>query len=225
MKAFFTAPINALIDQFMIPFLEMIYNNVIPNYGVAIILLTVLIKIVLVPLTHKQFQSMKAMQRLQPKLKEIREKHKKEPQKLQAAMIQLYKDEDVHPFGGCLPMLIQLPILFALYFSLTGESFNGLIMDAGTNPGFTSFWLSNLTEPDNFYILPLLIGALTYYTQKMSPVSVDPNQQKILAFIPIVMIVVCFRMPAGVLLYWTVSQLISVLQQFYIYRHKEKNNA
>ena len=225
MKAFFTAPIDALINHFMIPFLELIYNNLIPNYGIAIILLTVLIKVILFPLTQKQFESMKAMQKLQPKMKDIRDKYKKDPQKLQVAMMEMYKQENVHPFGGCLPMLIQLPILFALYFAVTGEAFNDLVLQAGSNPGFTSFWLSNLTMPDNFYILPLLIGGLTFLTQKMTPMSGDSSQQKILAFMPVLMTVVCFRMPAGVLIYWTVSQFISVIQQFYIYQDKEKANA
>ncbi|MDA1352938.1 MAG: YidC/Oxa1 family membrane protein insertase [bacterium] len=216
-------PINFLVEQLMIPFLKFTYTSFYPNYGVAIILLTLLIKLIFYPLTQKQFTSMKRMQELMPEFKKIREKHKSNPQQLQQEMMRLYKANDVNPFGGCLPMIIQLPFLFAIFYTISSDSFNALISTVGSNPGFTSFWITNLAQPDPFYILPALIGLSTYLTQKLTPSSTDPNQAKIMAIIPIVMVFVSLKMPAGVLLYWATSQMISAAQQYFIM--KPNSNA
>lgn len=209
-------PINFLVEQLMIPFLTFSYTSIYSNYGVAIILLTLLIKLIFFPLTQKQFTSMKRMQELMPEFKKVRAKYKSNPQQLQMEMMKLYKQNNVNPFGGCLPMLIQLPFLFAIFYTMTSDSFIALLNATGANPGFISFWISNLSQPDPFYILPALIGLSTYLTQRLTPTVSDPNQAKIMAIIPVVMVFVSLKMPAGVLLYWATSQIISAGQQYII---------
>tara|TARA_A100001015_G_scaffold317581_1_gene434964 strand:+ start:697 stop:1362 length:666 start_codon:yes stop_codon:yes gene_type:complete len=207
------APIDFLIDNMMLPFLKFSYATIFPNYAVGIILLTIIIKLALYPLTQKQFQSMKAMQTLQPKMKELREKYKKNPQKLQQEMLKMYQETGINPLGGCLPMLVQLPFLFALFYTMNSDKFNVLISEEGVFPGLFSFWLPNLSQPDHLYILPIIIGLATYYSQKLMPVQENSPQTKIMAFLPAFMVVICFKMPAGVLLYWASSQIISAVQQ------------
>ena len=162
-------PIDFLIENIMIPFLKFSYQNIYGNYAIAIILLTIVIKLILYPLTHKQFTSMKKMQVLQPQFKALKEKFKKNPQKLQQEMISLYKEHGVNPLSGCLPMLVQLPFLFALFYTMTSDSFKSLLSDTTVFPGLTAIWLPNLTEPDSLFILPIIIGVATYLSQKHSP--------------------------------------------------------
>ena len=172
-------PIDFLIDNMMLPFLKFSYASIFPNYAIGIILLTILIKVLLYPLTQKQFHSMKAMQKLQPKMKELREKHKKDPQKLQQEMLSLYKETGINPLGGCLPMLVQLPFLFALFYTMSSDKFKVLISEEGVFPGLFSFWLPNLSEPDNLFILPIVIGIATYTSQKLTPMTTDSPQTKV----------------------------------------------
>ncbi len=207
-------PITFLTNDVMIPFLSFSYHNIFPNFGVGIIILTVLVKIILYPLTKQQFESMKKMQTMMPTFKKLKEKHKDNPKQLQTETMKIYKENNINPMGGCLPMLIQLPFLFALFYTMNGDSFAQLISQNNVFPGFTSFWLANLSEPDKLFILPIVIGLATYFGQKMS--TVDENQQKILMFMPFLMVVISFKMPAGVLLYWAVSQIISSGQQILI---------
>ena len=215
-------PITFLTNDIMIPFLNFSYHNIYPNFGFGIILLTIIVKILLYPLTKQQFESMKKMQTMMPTFKKLKEKHKDNPQQLQAETMKIYKENNINPLGGCLPMLIQLPFLFALFYTMNGDSFAQLISQGDVFPGFTSFWLANLSAPDNFYILPIIIGLATYYGQKMS--TVDPSQQKILMFMPFLMVIISFKMPAGVLLYWAISQVISSGQQILIMNHQGKES-
>jgi YidC/Oxa1 family membrane protein insertase len=204
-------PIAYLADHIMIPFLQFSYTTIYPNYGIAIILLTVLIKLILYPLTHRQFQSMKKMQSLVPDLKKLKDTHKDDPKQMQIETMKLYKSHNVNPLGGCLPLLIQMPFLFAIFYTIHGDRFTTLISQPDVFPGLTSFWLTNLSEKDRFYILPVVIGIATFLGQKMT--VTDPNQKKLLMFMPIVMVAVSFSMPSGVLLYWAVSQILSSAQQ------------
>ncbi|MBT5856015.1 membrane protein insertase YidC [bacterium] len=204
----------------MIPFLTYSYNSIYPNYAIAIILLTIVIKAALYPLTKKQFDSMKKMQVLQPQFKELKVKYKKDPQRIQQETIKLYKENNVNPLGGCLPLIIQLPFLFALFYTMSSDAFNALITAPGVFPGLTTFWLPNLADPDHSYILPVLIGVSTFLSQKFS--TVDAQQQKIMMFMPAIMVVICVKMPAGVLLYWAVSQIIGTAQQYFIMNPKKE---
>lgn len=207
-------PITFLTNDIMIPFLSFSYHNIYPNFGIGIIILTLIVKILLYPLTKQQFESMKKMQAMMPTFKKLKEKYKDNPQQIQMETMKIYKQNNINPLGGCLPMLIQLPFLFALFYTMNGASFEALISQNSVFPGFTSFWLSNLSQPDHLYILPIIIGLATYFGQKMS--TVDPNQQKILMFMPFLMVIISFKMPAGVLLYWAISQVISSAQQIMI---------
>ena len=157
---------------------------------------------------------MKALQVMQPKLKELQAKFKDQPEKLQKAMIEFYKEHKVNPLSGCLPLLVQLPFFFALYATISSDAFKEIIMQPGINQGLFSFWLANLSLPDTTYILPVFIGITTFISQKMT--TVDPKQQKLLMFMPIILVVVSVNLPSGVLIYWAVSQVISSMQQLYI---------
>jgi YidC/Oxa1 family membrane protein insertase len=207
-------PINYLIDTIFIPFLQFSYSTIIPNYGVAIILLTLFIRAIFYPLTRKQFESLKATQKIQPKVKKLQEKYKKEPEKMQAEMMKLWKENNANPLGGCLPALVQLPFFFAIFYTIKSDTFTQLLTQPGINPGLFPFWLSNLSQPDGTYILPILIGVLTYASQKLT--TVDQKQMAMLVFMPVVMVVICINMPAGVLIYWATSQFVSTAQQYFI---------
>jgi YidC/Oxa1 family membrane protein insertase len=214
-------PITFLTNEIMIPFLNFSYHNIYPNFGIGIILLTLIIKLLFYPLTKQQFNSMKKMQEMMPAIKKLKEKYKNNPQQIQMETMKLYKENNINPIGGCLPMIVQLPFLFALFYTMNGEQFSNLISNGNVFPGLTTFWLSNLSLPDNFYILPIVIGVATYFGQKMS--TTDPMQQKIMMFMPFLMVIISFKMPAGVLLYWAISQIISSGQQILIMNQgKEK---
>ena len=205
--------INYLIDTMTVPFLSFSYETLFPNYGIAIILLTVLIRAAFYPLTKKQFQSMKVAQKLQPELKKIQEKFKGQPEKLQKEMMRLYRENNANPLGGCLPALIQLPFFFLIFYTVQSDAFNALLAQPNVNTGFLSFWITDLSAPDKTYVLPLLIGVTSYLSQKM--MTIDPKQAAMFMFMPFIMFFVCLKMPAGVLLYWATSQGLSAAQQYY----------
>ena len=164
-------PITFLMDSMMLPFLNFSYQNIYPNFGIGIILLTIAIKLVLYPLTKQQFDSMKKMQSLMPEMKKLKEKYKDNPQTLQLETMKMYKENKINPLGGCLPMLIQLPFLFALFYTMNSDSFATLISQNNVFPGFTSFWLPDLSQRDHLYILPIVIGVATYLGQKMATIG------------------------------------------------------
>ncbi len=207
-------PINYLTDQVMIPFLSYSYTHIFPNYGVAILLLTLVIKILFYPLTKKQFESMKVTQKIQPEMKKLQEKYKGKPEKLHEEMKKLWKEHNANPLGGCLPALVQLPFFFAVFYTVKSPAFQAMVLAPGINHGLFTFWLSNLTLPDKTYLLPVLIAVSTYLSQKM--MVMEQSQKALMTVMPVVMFVVCLKMPAGVLLYWAASQLISTLQQYLV---------
>lgn len=199
----------------MIPFLKFSYA-VFPNYGVAIILLTILVKMAFFPLTQRQFIAMKRLSELQPQMKAIQEKYKKEPERLQKELVEFYKVNSVNPFGGCLPLLFQLPFFFAIYITISSKAFSAMIHAPGIFPGLLPFWVANLSVKDGTFILPILIGIATALSQRLS--TIDPAQARILMFMPVIMVVISINMPSGVLLYWVVSAWISYAQQWIIQR-------
>jgi YidC/Oxa1 family membrane protein insertase len=216
-------PITYLIDHLMIPFLNFSYHSIYPNFGIAIILLTILVKVLLYPLTKQQFNSMKQMQAMMPTLKKLKEKHKDDPKKVQEETMKIYKEHKINPLGGCLPLVFQFPFLIALFYALNGTAFTELISHGSVFPGLTSFWLSDLSQKDPLYILPVIIGLSTYFGQKMS--TADPSQQKILMFMPVLMVVISINMPGGVLLYWAFSQVISSGQQYIIMNQSKEQTT
>ena len=205
------------IETLIIPFLEFSYT-IIPNVGIGIIALTLLLKAAFFTVSKKQFVSMKKMQELQPKLKKIQDKFKGTPQ-LQTEMMNLYRKEKVNPLGGCLPMLIQMPFFFMLYFAMVSEPFKAFIGQETIYEGFFPLWIDNLSASDPIYLLPLLIGLSTYLTQKLSPTTPGASQtiQKQMTIIfPFIMTFICLKVPSGVLLFWATNQIATGLQQYII---------
>ncbi|OPX93913.1 MAG: Membrane protein insertase YidC [Syntrophorhabdus sp. PtaU1.Bin002] len=195
-------------------------NKVTHNYGIDIILLTILIKIIFYPLTAKSYKSMKEMQKMQPVIMKLKEKYKDDRQKLNMEMMELYKQKGVNPMGGCLPMIIQIPVFFALYKALSGA------IELRHAPFM--FWINDLSAPEDLYtmtvagfalpirILPLVMGITQVIQQKMTPTSVDPLQEKMMLIMPIFFTFLFWGFPSGLVLYWLVNNVISIAQQYYI---------
>ena len=180
------------------------------NYGIAIILLTAVIKIIFWPLTHKSYSSMKSMQKLQPEMAKLREKFKNDKERLNKEMMQLYKTHSVNPLGGCLPMIVQIPVFFALY--------QVLLNSIALRHAPFAFWLTDLAAKDPYYITPVLMGASMFVQQKMTPTTADPMQAKIFMMMPIVFTFMFLNFPSGLVIYWLVNNLLTILQQYFIHR-------
>jgi len=179
------------------------------NYGIAIILLTIVVRILLFYPSLKSATAMEEMKTLQPEMTALREKYKKDPQKLNQEMMRLYKEHKVNPLGGCLPMLLQLPFFVALYNVLS-------VSIELRQASFIPFWIKDLSVYDPFYILPVLMGVSMVLTMKMTSTTVDPQQQKIMMFMNIAFIFLFAWLPAGLLLYITLSNVLSIVQQLYV---------
>ena len=188
------------------------------NYGVSIILITLLIRLIFWPITHKSSQSMKKMQEIQPLIKELRAKYKDEPQKLQQATMQLYKEHKVNPVSGCLPMVIQIPVFFALF----------AVLRNAIELRFAHFlWVADLSEPENLFanvlpiplnILPLIMVGTQFIQQKMMPTSADPSQAKMMRYMPLMFLFILYSMPSGLVIYWTTNTVLMIIQQVMIKR-------
>ncbi len=190
-------------------------QSVVSNWGLAIIGVTLVVKGILYPLTKAQYTSMAKMRMLQPKMQEMRERFGDDRQRMSQEMMKLYKEEKVNPLGGCLPLIIQMPIFIALYWTFMEA------VELRHAPFFG--WIQDLSAQDPYYILPILMGASMFLLQKMSPTPVaDPMQQKIMNFMPLIFMVFFLWFPAGLVLYWLVSNIITIVQQQLIYRGLEK---
>jgi YidC/Oxa1 family membrane protein insertase len=198
--------------------LKIVYD-VVGNYGWAIVLFTVIVKLALLPLTLSQTKSMKAMQEIQPKIKEIQEKYKNDQQKMNEKVMQLYKDNKVNPMAGCLPLLVQFPILIGLFKALKNPATYVFGSEAAYKAIDTSFlWLSNLSDPEKI-ILPLLAGLTTYISSAMMTPKEsrkDSTQVMMLYFFPIMIFWWGRSFPAGLTLYWVVSNVFQIAQQQFI---------
>ena len=184
------------------------------NYGVAIILLTVVSKVLFYPLTVKSMRSMRAMQALQPQVNALRSKYQKDPQALQRETLALYKKHRVNPMGGCLPMIAQVPIFYALYLALSVsvELQNSPFLCFGHLFG-VGLWICDLAAHDPTYVLPVLMGITMFVQQRMTPTMGDPRQAKMMLFMPIIFTFMFLNLPSGLVLYWTVSNVLQILQQ------------
>ncbi len=194
----------------------------IPSYGLAIIMFTVLLKLVLFPLTVTQMRSMRAMQELQPKIKAIQERYKDKPEKSQEAVMKLYKEAGANPFAGCLPLLVQMPVLFAL-FSALRTFFNPALNNKFINVAHAGFlWIPNMGLKDPYYILPILTVAATFGQQYVISQSttgkIDPNQKTMLYTMPLFIGYLASMYPAGLALYWVVFSLAGIIEQLIIKR-------
>lgn len=183
------------------------------NYGVAIILLTMLVKGVFYKLTETQYKSMAAMRKVMPKMQQLKDRYGDDKVRLQKETMELYKKEKINPFGGCLPLLVQMPVFIALYWMLLRS------VELRHAPFF--LWIQDLSAMDPFFILPLLMGASMYLQTSLSPAPADPMQAKVMKFMPIMMTVFFLWFPAGLVLYWLVNSLLGILQQWYITRKLE----
>ena len=209
--------IQALVD-FVVHVLNAIYG-VVGNYGIAIIIVTVLMRIIIFPLTLKQEKSMKKMRELQPELEKIKEKYKDNPQEYQQKTAELYRESGVNPLGGCLPLLIQMPVFVALYWAFSGNAI----------PADAKFLWFTLKQPDRlfmignfaFNLLPILNVGVTYIQQKIMTSATsgqESNQQMqtMLYMMPLMMLFIFYKMPSGVTLYYLVSGALSLVQQYFI---------
>ena len=197
----------------LLDLLRFIYG-LVGNYGVAIIILTIIVRLVLFPLTYKGMKSMKRMQQLTPRMKKLQEKYKNNKEKLNKEMMDLYRKNKVNPLGGCLPLLLQIPVFFALYSSLSSA------VELRHAPFI--FWISDLSQPDGLGITPLLMGVSMYIQQKMTPQTamMDSTQVKIMQMLPFIFTVFSFTFPSGLTMYWVTSNVLSIAQQQIINRIK-----
>lgn len=183
-------------------------QTVVQNWGVAIILLTILIKAAFFKLSATSYRSMAQMRELAPRLQSMKEKFGDDRQKMQVAMMELYKKEKINPLGGCLPIVIQIPVFIALYWVLLGS------VELRHAPFFG--WIHDLSAIDPFYILPILMGATMIIQTRLNPKPTDPIQAKVMTWMPVVFSVFFFFFPAGLVLYWLVNNILSIAQQWYI---------
>jgi len=204
----FSKPLFWLLDHI---------HDFVRNWGLAIILLTLLIKMAFYKLTQAQFRSMGKMRKLQPRIQQLKERYGDDRQKFGQAMMDIYKKEKVNPLGGCLPILVQIPIFIALYWVLL-ESVE--LRQAGF------LWVPDLSKPDPLFILPVVNGAFMIITQRLTPMGgMDPMQRKVMQFLPVAFAVLFAFFPAGLVLYWASNSGISLLQQWYILRQIDAEEA
>ncbi|NKQ41365.1 MAG: membrane protein insertase YidC, partial [Sulfurovum sp.] len=197
-------------------------NDYVVNWGWTIIFFTLLVKLILFPLSYKGMMSMNKMRDLAPKMKDLKEKYGKDPAKMNQQMMELYKKHGANPMGGCLPMLLQIPVFFALYrVLLNADELQGAPWVA---------WIVDLSDKDPYFVLPVLMGISMYFQQKITPNTMtDPLQKKIFQWFPAIMTLFFLTFPAGLVLYWLTNNLLSIGQQYYInyayenYKTKTKN--
>lgn len=216
------------LARYLLFALHWIHNNVVANYGWAIILLTVVIKLILLPLTHTNMKSMRKMQALNPKVQAIRDRYKSKlrdkqgkpnleaQKKMNDEVMAIYKEAGVNPVGGCLPLLLQMPILFAFFSLLTAA------VELRNAPWM--LWIADLSSKDPYYVLPIVMGATQWFQVRMAPQSGDPMQRRIFEMMPIVMTVMFIGVPSGLVLYWLTNNVLTILQQA-VYKRLEKSAA
>ncbi len=182
------------------------FYNLSGNYGMAIILVTVAIRLILLPLTWSQSKSMRKMQLLQPEIKKLQEKYKNDKQKINEETMKLWKENNVNPAAGCLPFLVQLPVLWAFFIALREFDFIGAA---------NFLWIQDLSLADPLYLLPILAGLTTYWQTKMTTSSsADSSQQWMVYLMPVFIAWISTQFPAGLSLYWVTSNLFSIAQQY-----------
>lgn len=201
--------ISAIIFWMM----QKIYD-VVGNWGWAIVIVTIIIKLLFYKLSAKSFRSMAAMKKLQPKIEMLKERHKDDKQKMTQATLELYRQEKVNPMSGCLPILIQIPVFIALYWVL--------VESVQLRQAPFIFWIHDLSQQDPYYILPLLMGISMFIQQRLNPPPPDPMQAKVMMLMPVIFTVMFANFPAGLMLYWFVNNTLSFLQQWFVMRRLDK---
>lgn len=192
------------------------FHGLVGNWGWAIVLLTLVVKLAFFKLSQTSYRSMARMRKLQPQLLTIKERYGSDRHKVGQAMMELYKKEKVNPMGGCLPILVQMPVFIALYWML--------IESVELRQAPFIFWIQDLTSKDPYYILPLIMGVSMLVQQKLSPTPADPIQAKVMSLMPIMFTFFFAFFPAGLVLYWVVNNILSIAQQWYITRQIENED-
>jgi YidC/Oxa1 family membrane protein insertase len=190
-------------------------HEVVGNWGVAIIILTIIIKVIFYPLSAASYKSMARMKLLAPKLQRLKERFGDDRQKMHEAMIELYKTEKINPLGGCLPIVVQIPVFIALYWTL--------LLSVELRHAPFMLWIHDLSAPDPYYILPVLMGATMFIQSWLNPAPPDPMQAKLMKIMPVAFSVFFFFFPAGLVLYWLVNNILSIAQQWQITRSLERS--
>jgi len=184
------------------------FYGYVGNYGIAIIIVTIILKALFFPLTHKSYKSMKDMQKIQPKMAALKEKYKDDRDAMNKAVMELYREHKVNPLGGCLPMVVQIPVFFALYKALMFS------IELRHAPFF--LWVTDLADKDPYYVTPVIMGITMFIQQKMTPSQMDPIQQKMMLALPVVFTFMFLSFPSGLVLYWLVNNILTIGQQMYI---------
>ena len=192
-------------------------HKVLGNWGWSIIVLTLLVKIALMPIANKSYQSMAKMRAVAPRLQALKEEYGDDRMRMSQEMMRIYKEEKVNPMAGCLPVLLQMPIFLALYWVLV-ES-----VQLRHAPWIG--WIRDLSSMDPLFILPLIMGAAMFFQQMLNPQPQDPMQARVMKFMPIIFTVFMLFFPAGLVLYWTVNNLFSMAQQYFINKKVEREQA
>ena len=205
------APVIHILQVILGAFYSVTSAAGLESYGFPIILLTILIKLVTYPLTVKQVKSMKAMQEIQPKMKKIQEKYKSDPQMLQQKTGELFREAGVNPLAGCLPLLVQMPILMGMYYALFNFTFPSAEAAA-------FFWLPSMSEPDPYYILPVLSAATTFLQQKMTSSEMTGQMKIMMTVMPLFIGWISLTFPSGLVLYWVTMNVVQIIQQWWMYR-------
>ena len=203
-------PIIHILQMILGAFYSVTSAAGLESYGYPIILLTILIKLVTYPLTVKQVKSMKAMQEIQPKMKKIQEKYKNNPQMLQQKTGELFRNAGVNPLAGCLPLLVQMPILMGMYYALFNFTF--------PSAAAAFFWLPNMSEPDPLYILPVLSALTTFLQQKMTSTEMNAQMKIMMTVMPLFIGWISLKFPSGLVLYWVTMNVVQIIQQWWMYR-------
>ncbi len=216
----FLQPVADLISKVIDALYQVTVMIGFPSYALAIILISILLKIILFPLMQKQMKSTMNMQEVQPKLEYLQKKYKNNPEKMNEEVMKLYKEYNVNPMAGCLPLLIQMPILIGLFGALRQYDFDPI-------EHATFFWIPNLADKDPFYILPVLVAATMFLQQKISMATTpqaaeNPTMKTMLYIMPAMMLFVCWSMPSGLCLYWAFFSILSIIQQFFMNKQKRK---
>ncbi|VAW98318.1 Inner membrane protein translocase and chaperone YidC, long form, partial [hydrothermal vent metagenome] len=192
-------------------------HSLVGNWGLAIILVTLVIKLVFYKLSQASYRSMAKMRHFAPRMKELKERYGDDRQKFSKAMMEIYKKEKINPLGGCLPMLVQIPVFIALYWVL--------LESVELRQAPFMLWIQDLSTKDPYYVLPVIMGLSMFVQQKLNPPPLDPIQQKIMSFLPLIFTVFFAFFPSGLVLYWVVNNLLSIAQQWYITRQIEDQAA
>jgi YidC/Oxa1 family membrane protein insertase len=192
-------------------------HGIVGNWGWSIIILTLLIKLVFYKLSEASFKSMARMRRFQPKIADLRERYGSDKQRMSQALMALYKKEKINPLGGCLPMLVQIPVFISLYWVL--------LESVELRQADFIFWFNDLSTKDPYYVLPLLMGITMFVQQKLNPAPMDPVQQKVMMALPFIFTAFFAFFPSGLVLYWITNNLLTISQQYYILRKYEKTGA